>query len=41
VKNELSDITVYRVGEIQVHVFIIGINLQGTVSGMRTLLIET
>jgi hypothetical protein len=40
-KNELTDITVYRVGEIQVHVFIIGINLQGTVSGMRTLLIET
>jgi hypothetical protein len=40
-KNELTDITVYRVGEVQVHVFIIGINIQGTVSGMRTLLIET
>lgn len=40
-KNELTDITVYRVGEIQIHVFIIGINLQGTLSGMRTLLIET
>jgi len=40
-KNELTDISVYRVGEIQVHVFIIGINLKGTVSGMRTLLIET
>jgi hypothetical protein len=40
-KNELTDIAVYRVGEIQVQVFIIGINLQGTVSGMRTLLIET
>ncbi len=40
-KNELTEISVYRVGEIQVQVFIIGINLQGTVSGMRTLLIET
>jgi hypothetical protein len=40
-KNELTDITVYRVGEIQVQVFIIGINTHGTVSGMRTLLIET
>ncbi len=40
-KNELTDITVYRVGEIQVQVFIIGINIHGTVSGMRTLLIET
>lgn len=40
-KNEITDIAVYRVGEIQVQVFITGINVQGTVSGMRTLLIET
>jgi hypothetical protein len=40
-KNELTEIAVYRVGEIQVQVIIIGINMQGTVSGMRTLLIET
>jgi hypothetical protein len=40
-KNELTEIEVYRVGEIQVQVFIIGINIHGTVSGMRTLLIET
>ncbi|WP_342648611.1 nuclease A inhibitor family protein [Mucilaginibacter sp. CSA2-8R] len=40
-KNELTEIAVYRVGEIQIQVFIIGINIHGTVSGMRTLLIET
>jgi hypothetical protein len=40
-KQELHDITVYRVGEIQVHVFILGFTADGTVAGMRTLLIET
>lgn len=40
-KQELHDITVYRVGEIQVHVLILGYTADGTIAGMRTLLIET
>jgi hypothetical protein len=40
-KLELTDIEVYRVGEIQVDVFIIGRTAGGQVSGLRTLLIET
>jgi hypothetical protein len=39
--RELSHIEVYRVGEVQVDVFIIGQTAEGKVSGMRTLLIET
>jgi hypothetical protein len=40
-KQELTDLTVYRVGEVQVDVFITGLSLEGTVAGMRTMLIET
>lgn len=40
-KQELKDITVYRVGDIQIDVFIIGKTVDGTVVGMKTLLIET
>ena len=40
-KQELSNLTVYRVGEVQVQVFILGLTADGTVGGMRTMLIET
>lgn len=40
-KQELTNITVYRVGDVQVHVLILGLTAEGTVAGMRTLLIET
>lgn len=40
-KLELTGLTVYRVGEVQVDVFIVGQTSEGTVAGMRTKLIET
>jgi hypothetical protein len=40
-RQELTGLTVYRVGDVQVHVFILGLTADGTVAGMRTLLIET
>lgn len=40
-KQELSNLTVYRVGDVQVDVFITGLTADGKVAGMRTKLIET
>lgn len=40
-KQELTDLVVYRVGEIQIEVFITGLTAEGKVAGMRTILIET
>ncbi|CAM3631719.1 nuclease A inhibitor family protein [Mucilaginibacter galii] len=40
-KQELTNLTVYRVGDVQVQVFILGLTADGTVGGMRTMLIET
>ena len=40
-KQELTNLTVYRVGDVQVQVFILGLTAEGTVGGMRTMLIET
>lgn len=40
-KGSLQDLTVYRVGEVQVDVLILGMTAEGTVAGMRTKLIET
>ncbi|RYE31873.1 MAG: nuclease [Sphingobacteriaceae bacterium] len=40
-KDSLQNLTVYRVGEVQVDVLIIGLTAEGTVAGMRTKLIET
>lgn len=40
-KDSLQNLTVYRVGEVQVDVLIIGLTNEGTVAGMKTKLIET
>lgn len=40
-QHELQNLTVYRIGEVQVDVLIMGITMQGNVAGMRTKLIET
>jgi hypothetical protein len=40
-KQEFTNLTVYRVGDVQVQVFILGLTADGTVAGMRTMLIET
>ncbi len=40
-KDSLQNLTVYRVGEVQVDVLIIGLTDEGTAAGMRTKLIET
>jgi hypothetical protein len=40
-KNELENISVYRVGKVQVDVFILGTTAEGVIAGMRTKLIET
>jgi hypothetical protein len=40
-KQELTGLTVYRVGEVQVDVLIMGKTTDGHVAGMRTRLIET
>ena len=40
-KDTLQNLTVYRVGEVQVDVLIIGLTEEETVAGMRTKLIET
>lgn len=40
-KSELSGLEVYRVGEVQVDVFILGATSEGLIAGMRTKLIET
>jgi Nuclease A inhibitor-like protein len=38
---KLSELVVYRVGTIQIHVFIVGRSPSGATMGLRTLLIET
>ncbi|GAB2702456.1 hypothetical protein GCM10027037_30020 [Mucilaginibacter koreensis] len=40
-KQELAGLTVYRVGEVQIDVFILGKANDGSIAGMRTRLIET
>jgi hypothetical protein len=40
-KAELAGLKVYRVGDVQVDVFIIGTTADGAIAGMRTKLIET
>jgi hypothetical protein len=40
-KDNLQQLTVYRVGEVQVDVLILGITPEGKVAGLRTKLIET
>ena len=40
-KEELSDIHVYRIGEVEVDAFIIGRLRDGVYAGLRTKLIET
>lgn len=40
-KQELTDLSVYRVGEIRIEVLIIGLTAEGKAAGMRTVLIET
>ena len=40
-KQELAGIKVYRVGQVQIDVFIVGTTADGTIAGMRTKLIET
>jgi hypothetical protein len=40
-KDSLKGLTVYRVGEVQVEVLIIGLTEEGTAAGVRTKLIET
>ncbi len=41
VNRELTGVTVYRVGEVQVRIFIVGRTRCGTVAGLETLAIET
>ena len=41
IKEELTNVVVYRVGEIQIEVLITGITKEGKIAGMRTQLIET
>lgn len=40
-KQELTGLTVYRVGEVQIDVLILGKANDGSIAGMRTRLIET
>ncbi|RZJ57031.1 MAG: nuclease [Hymenobacter sp.] len=40
-KSNLAELTVYRVGEVQVDALILGLTPEGTVAGIRTKLIET
>lgn len=40
-KNSLQGLSVYRVGEVQVDILILGLTSEGKVAGMRTKLIET
>lgn len=40
-KEELTDIQVYRIGEVEIDAFIIGRLPDGTHAGLRTKLIET
>ncbi|MVN22969.1 nuclease A inhibitor family protein [Mucilaginibacter arboris] len=40
-KDSLKELTVYRVGDVQVDVLILGLTAGGKVAGMRTKLIET
>lgn len=41
IKQQLSGLIVYRVGQVQVDVFILGLTPEGNVAGMQTRLIET
>lgn len=40
-KDSLKELTVYRVGEVQVDVLVLGLTDEGKVAGLRTKLIET
>jgi hypothetical protein len=40
-QRELTGVTVYRVGTIQIRVFILGVTRCGTVAGLETLAVET
>ncbi|BAV07964.1 Nuclease A inhibitor-like protein [Filimonas lacunae] len=40
-KQELQEVTVYRIGQVQVDVFIVGISREGKIEGLQTRLIET
>lgn len=40
-KDSLQQLTVYRVGEVQVDILILGLTAEGKVAGLRTKLIET
>ena len=39
--EQLSDLTVYRVGEVEVQVFTVGRDADGRYVGLRTTVIET
>ena len=40
-KDSLQQLTVYRVGQVQIDTLIIGLTAEGKVAGLRTKLIET
>jgi hypothetical protein len=40
-RNELKDIQVFRVGEIQIEVYILGYTEEGSLAGLHTTVIET
>lgn len=41
IERELTDVTVFRVGTVQVRVFVLGVTRCGTVVGLETLAVET
>jgi len=40
-EDELEDIRLFRIGEVQVDIFVIGLTRGGTVAGVRTRAVET
>ncbi|BAC90240.1 nuclease A inhibitor family protein [Gloeobacter violaceus] len=40
-KNALDEIKVYRVGGVEADVYIVGLNQEGTLSGLKTRIVET
>ncbi|MEB3827811.1 nuclease A inhibitor family protein [Phormidium sp. CCY1219] len=40
-KNNLADLTVYRIGEVEIDTFVIGKTPSGTVAGIATTVVET
>jgi hypothetical protein len=40
-KNSLGEIKVYRVGSVEADVYIVGQNQEGTLSGLKTRIVET